>query len=189
MMYPFNLIRGIIGDDGSNFSKIRYDNIMGLEVMLRILSERERKLLYLKFVEEKSYFKIAKELFDSGSQERAKIAFAKVMMKLRYNHTLRYLKNGLSVERYKKSHFLELNDCEKMEILKSPLSLMVYEYGLDMNIYKNLHNEKIRTIEDLYNIIKEKPNELLKIKGIGKIKYNNIVSIFNNYFNTNTKLL
>ena len=88
MMYPFNLIRGIIGDDGSNFSKIRYDNIMGLEVMLRILSERERKLLYLKFVEEKSYFKIAKELFDSGSQERAKIAFAKVMMKLRYNHPL-----------------------------------------------------------------------------------------------------
>lgn len=188
MMYPLNLISYLIGDSEFLY-KIGYDNIMGLEVMLNILSERERKLLYLKFVEEKSYFKIAKELFNSGSQERAKIAFAKVMMKLRYNHTLRYLKNGLSVERYKKSHFLELNDCEKMEILKSPLSLMVYEYGLDMNIYKNLHNEKIHTIEDLYNIIKEKPNELLKIKGIGKIKYNNIVSIFNNYFNTNAKLL
>ena len=186
-MYPFNLINTILNVPNNKIevSNLGYDNIMGLEFMLSTLPERDQKILHMIYAENKSLSNVADELFDFSNKERVRVLIYVAIKRLRNPSLLRYLENGLSKERYKRSHFLELSDSEKVEILKSPLCLMIYEYGMDVKIYKNLRKEKIYTIEDLYNIIKEDPKKLLKIRNIGKKGYNDIILIFNNYFGTN----
>lgn len=189
-VYPYNLLSVLIEEDWKK--PLTEDQEAGLEKVLGELTERERTCLVYYYRDELTLDNIA--YIYSVTKERIRQIVAKALRKLRNPKRFRYISKGLTSlelenelrkEEMKKRHLkalikqnckleeeakLKLGDfdTEKLDVLDMTLNDM----NFSVRTYNCLKRDNISTLRD---ILDHSPEELMKVRNLGRKSLNEII--------------
>ena len=176
-LYPYNLVTAIGGWMYIN-ADTPLDCLIGLNFVIETtLTEKEEYVIKHKFEMKKSYKEISSDI--SEKIEKVKLIETKALRKLRNPARYRFIMYGLEREISEMKRFNELSEAHKNAILMSEIKYIYRQYEFDKRIIDILIANEIIHYADLYKILVNNPEDLLKIKGIGKRSAEKIIDFFN----------
>lgn len=153
------------------------DQVAGLEYTIGQLSEIEKAILKKRFIAKLSYEEIGEAV--GLTRERVRQILIKVRAKLKSEHYINYIVNGLNGENKRraifKAHGIADGSTDSVEVL-----------NLGVKELNCLRKGKINTITELVNACIH-DEDLIKIRGLGRVGIANIEKQLQLYFGLSDK--
>lgn len=206
--YPYNLLEDI--NNGTPIeSVIKQDNIDGLNVAMKTLTEREEKCVTLYYQEGKALDEIAQSM--KLTRERIRQIIAKALRKLRHPSRSRMIFMGLEgsedlkkelisrmIEldkreaelleretRFEKkvgeAELAELREIARKKIINKPIE----ELELSVRSFNCLKRNGINHISELIEKLNNNPVDVYMMHNLGKKSYEEILTVLDCYLKTN----
>lgn len=174
--YPLNLIENIFGSEIDFELAEDFDGT--LEYVLHNLTERERKVIKMRFEENLTYEKCGKAF--GVTRERIRQVEVKALRKLRHPSRATMIKYG--IRKYIDRQVNGITEFYEARLRgKEPPQLenmSIENMDLSVRSYNCLKRAGIVTVKDL---IKLEPNELASIRNLGRRSYDEIVAKIEKY--------
>ena len=170
--YPDNLIKTVCMDENMEISE---DHILGLQMVLEALTDREQDVLDFRFRERKSFRQIG-ELWGFPT-DRARSIYEMTLRKIRKTPRLAMISFGYHGAEAEKERARVTERTSDEEAFAEAVgktgrlelsSMSVRELDLPARITNRLTEKKIYTIKDLWIILQRHPEAYSRIHGLGE---------------------
>ena len=165
-------LKDVFGVD--EYATLSEDQLKGLDYALRLITPKEREVLFLRYKEHLSLRQIGKHY--ERCVERIRQINNKAIRKLRHPSRLKYYRDGFqNSQRIEREHaeilkaqVAAIRKENKAQAIESLKGLYIEEMNLSVRAYNCLSRAGIREISELERIINTEPQKLMKTRNLGK---------------------